>query len=193
MSDRTVMSCGNTRGGVASIKQNVEGFVRRIDFEPGYDCHTGYLCVPRHGRHGMNLRFLLATEEGAVQFLMYACDWLPGSLDSLGSTRSDLPKHGAMASDLGHHWSSPVYFGAVTSPEEAAMHLSNTTHLSVAGASVTKHSTFPGGRYTFIVGDPRIPFPEDVLYFTGTLDELAEFADTLKAAIEAQRDEATAA
>lgn len=111
MSERRKMTCGNTKGAVGTIKQNVEGFVRRIDFEPGHDCmqHHGDAAGRRcHGRHGMNLRFLLINEAGAVQFLMYASDWLPGSIEH-GSTRKDLPLCGVMAADLGYHWTHPTY------------------------------------------------------------------------------------
>jgi hypothetical protein len=111
-----VMTCGNTKYLPSGIQQNVDGWVRRIDFEPGYDCIHDYpkchqtMGGGRHGRHGMNLRFLLGTEEGVVQFLMCASDWLPGSIQH-GSTNRDLPLHGAMAADLGHHWTRPVYEG----------------------------------------------------------------------------------
>lgn len=101
------MSCGNTVGPVGSIKETVDGFIRRIDFEPGYDCvDTG--CEPRHGRHGMGLRFLLLGEEGATQFLLYTCDWLPGLQRRLHERGA---MHGPMAADLGFHWLTPVYEG----------------------------------------------------------------------------------
>src|SRR5579859_3026317 len=111
------MTCGNVRYPSSGIQQNVEGWVRHVDFEPGYDCMRDYpTCEQtmgggRHGRHGMSLRFLLATEEGVVQFLMYASDWLPGSVDQMGSTDRSLPLCGAMAADLGHHWTRPVWEG----------------------------------------------------------------------------------
>lgn len=107
------MTCGNTVGPSAGIQQNVEGFVRRINFEPGYDCiaHHGDAYARCHGRGGMRLRFLLTGEEGAVQFLMSCSDWLPGSLDSIGSTRRDKALFGVSGSDLGHHWTRPVYTG----------------------------------------------------------------------------------
>lgn len=110
------MTCGNLRWPPSGIQQNVEGFVRRIEFEPGYDCVSDYptcwntMGGGRHGRHGMNLRFLLIAEEGAVQFLMYASDWLPGSVD-FGSTKDGMNLVGTMAADLGHHWTRPVYEG----------------------------------------------------------------------------------
>lgn len=103
------MNCdGAPRGPAASIKENAEnGFVRRIDFEPGYD-HWTTPCSGRHGRHGMQIRFLLMAEGGVTQFLMYT-DWTPGSVDGIGSMRGS--GSGTMAADLGHHWLSPVYEG----------------------------------------------------------------------------------
>lgn len=107
------MTCGNSVGPVAGIKQAVDGFVRRIDFEPGYDCmeHHGDAGRKCHGRGGMRLRFLLMSEEGAVQFLMACSDWLPGSLDCIGSTRRDKALFGVTGADLGFHWTRPVYEG----------------------------------------------------------------------------------
>ena len=109
---RHSMTCGNSRGPVGSIKETVDGFVRRIDFEPGYDCLEYHGQNKHcHGRHGMSLRFMLMGEEGVTQFLMYATDWLPGSVDALGSTRSERSLHGVMGADLGHHWLRPTYSG----------------------------------------------------------------------------------
>lgn len=113
------MTCGNIRYGASGIQQNVDGWVRRIEFEPGYDCIRDYpkcwntMGGGRHGRGGMRLRFLLGTEEGVVQFLMSASDWMPGSLDEIGSTRIDdaVKLFGAQAADLGHHWTRPVWDG----------------------------------------------------------------------------------
>lgn len=108
------MTCGNVKFNPSGIKQNVDGWTRQVEFEPGYDCIDDYpkcwttMGSGRHGRHGMNLRFLLGTEEGVVQFLMVASDWLPGSLD-FGSTKDGVAKHGVMAADLGHHWTRPTY------------------------------------------------------------------------------------
>lgn len=107
------MSCGNHRGPAASIKQVVDGFVRQVHMQPGYDCmnfhgdEAGRKC---HGRHGMEIRFFLIGEEGAVVFAMYASDWLPGSIE-YGHTSRSTPLFGAMAADLGHHWLRPVYEG----------------------------------------------------------------------------------
>jgi hypothetical protein len=122
---RRAMTCGNTVGAAAHIKENVEGFVRRIDFEPGYDCWTSGECKPRHGRHGMNIRFLLIGEAGAVQFLVYALDWLPGSIDH-GSTKRDMQMSGLMAADLGYHWTSPQY-GSQDASDEGCEYLEGAT------------------------------------------------------------------
>lgn len=108
------MTCGNTVGPAAGIQQNADnGFVRRVDFEPGYDClehHGDAIGRKCHGRHGMNMRFVLMGEEGAVQFLLYASDFLPGSTEH-GHTKRDKALMGVMAADLGHHWIRPTYEG----------------------------------------------------------------------------------
>jgi hypothetical protein len=104
------MTCGNVVGAVSGMKEVVDGWVRRIDFEPGYDCWTNP-CPQRHGQHGMNLRFILAGEEGAVQFLMYTGDWVPGAINDIGHLDRSRRLHGPMAADLGHHWLRPVWEG----------------------------------------------------------------------------------
>ena len=107
------MSCGNLHYPPMMIREELEdGFWRGVEFKPGYDCmakhgEAGRKC---HGRHGMNLRFLWGNAEGVVQLLLFASDWLPGSMQH-GSTKPGLAKLGLMAADLGHHWSSPTYEG----------------------------------------------------------------------------------
>lgn len=95
------------RGVPGHIQQNVNGFIHRVDFEPGYD-HWTVPCEVGHGRHGMNLRFIVQGEEGATQFLMYT-PWIPGSVSNIG----DVADSGArtMAADLGYHWLRPTYEG----------------------------------------------------------------------------------
>ena len=110
------MNCGNVRFGPSSIKQNIDGWTRIFEVSPGYDCiddhpsptSNGWKC---HGRHGMDMKFLLGAEEGVVQFLFFASDLLPGSLSNLGSTKDGVAKHGVMAADLGHHWTRPTWEG----------------------------------------------------------------------------------
>ena len=93
-------------GAVVDKTSDPDGFIRSVHFEPGYVCD-----VPRmHGRHGMQLRFVLASEFGAVQFLLYLSDWLPGSVDVIGNIDG---RHGTMSADLGHHWPTPTYDGEI--------------------------------------------------------------------------------
>lgn len=94
------------RGKPGRVKETINGFVRSVWFEPGYD-HWTNRCGAGHGRHGMQLRFVLQGEEGAVQFLMYT-DWVPGSVSSIGDVNSGGK---TMAADLGCHWIRPWYVG----------------------------------------------------------------------------------
>jgi hypothetical protein len=110
------MTCGNVRFGPSSIKQNVDGWTRIFEVSPGYDCINDYpscwntMGGGRHGRHGMDFKFLLGAEEGVVNFTFFASDLLPGSLH-YGSTRDGVAKLGVMAADLGHHWTRPTWEG----------------------------------------------------------------------------------
>ena len=123
MTGYRTMTCGNTKYASSGIKQNVDGWTRRVEFEPGHDCIDDYpkcwqtMGGGRHGRSGMRLRILLGSEEGIVQFVMSASDWLPGSLDSIGSTKDGVAKFGVMATDLGHHWTRPTYEGEYVGQE----------------------------------------------------------------------------
>jgi hypothetical protein len=86
-------------------------FRRITEWEPAYNrIAEGY------GRHGMNLRFVLVGEKGAVQFMLFT-NWLTSA------DRSD-NKHGGvrcsdglrrkddlspMPADLGYHSLTPMY------------------------------------------------------------------------------------
>lgn len=89
---------------------------RRIIFEVGYDhrafpddCGGG-----GHGQHGMNMRWVLIGPAGAVQWLTYMSNWVPGNVrhGTVGDIHpvSLVPTNGrigdGMAADLGYH--SPV-------------------------------------------------------------------------------------
>lgn len=108
MADLITMSCGRERFGASAMRERVDGFMRVLWTEPGYDCWT-QPCDVKHGRHGMSLRFLLVAEEGATQFLMYTSDWLP-TFEPFGAQRGET-FHGPMAACLGHHWTRPLYEG----------------------------------------------------------------------------------
>ncbi len=87
---------------------------REVRFEAGYD-----KVAEGKGRHGMQIRFLLHGQSGAVQFLMYT-DWLPGDAPSIGHYREAAGRKSAdmfpMAADLGHHWRSAPYEGCEHGP-----------------------------------------------------------------------------
>lgn len=78
------------------------GMERAVVFEPGYICpvQTGH----GHGRHGMNIRWLLRGPKGAAQLLIYT-GWMPGQMHM---TRSLADLH-PMAADLGYHARVPQY------------------------------------------------------------------------------------
>ena len=91
---------------------------REIRFEPGHDCirfechfnRPG--CAPgqggSHGVHGLQMRFLLIGEKGAVQFLL-GTGWLP-------EPDQFLPKAniGPFPMDLGYHSPTQRYAGQTT-------------------------------------------------------------------------------
>lgn len=92
----------------------MKGLKRKIYFEPGYDC-LRYECTDRsgkkdchgdHGSHGMQMRFVVGGEEGAVQFLLFT-HWLPG----VAPRYDDTPWGNPMAADLGYHSKKPHYKG----------------------------------------------------------------------------------
>lgn len=103
----------------AALSERQGDMERHIIFEVGYD-HTAF---PEdcggggHGRHGMNLRFVLVGPKGAVQWLAYMTSWVPGNVrhgtvDGLGDV-SLVPLNSTigdgMAADLGYHSPVPRY------------------------------------------------------------------------------------
>lgn len=60
----------------AKVRATVNGFERIISFQSGYICSTPFTEGSSHGRHGMNMLFLLKGKEGAVQFVLYT-GWMP--------------------------------------------------------------------------------------------------------------------
>ena len=80
---------------------------RLVNFEHGFD----YRGDPdpkksQYGCHGLNIRFLVIGEKGAVQFLIYSM-WLP----SMDLRHLKKPSSGPMAADLGYHSRTPHYEG----------------------------------------------------------------------------------
>ena len=88
---------------------------RIITFEKGYNCieyecaYDSERCRPNssgsHGLHGMNIRFVLKGDDGAVQFVLYT-PFLP-------TEKSYLEQKGNswMPADLGYHAKKPQYDG----------------------------------------------------------------------------------
>lgn len=89
---------------------------QRICFEVGYD-HRDFGCD--HGRHGMQLRFVLTGPSGAVQWLAFLSNWTPGNVH-FGDVQAEggtslvaaNPRIGdGSAADLGFHAREPQYEG----------------------------------------------------------------------------------
>lgn len=97
-----------------------------VRFEQGYDCirfecKWGVVsCVPgsggSHGRSGLDIRFVVKGDEGAVQFLL-ATGWLPRHVSDDHMLRHN-PGLGVISSvsypspaDLGYHSKTPRYEG----------------------------------------------------------------------------------
>jgi len=95
---------------------------RSVTFNAGYDCWKfkckfgSDRCIPgaggSHGIHGLEIRFLVKGEHGAVQFLIFT-GWLPQYAEhDLGyvNVRSWC-KSEVMPADLGYHSKKPMYEG----------------------------------------------------------------------------------
>jgi hypothetical protein len=81
-----------------------DGLERAVVFEPGYICTTS---GPHgHGRHGMNIRWILRGPKGAITFLVFT-GWLPGR-EEMGL---DAGAHSPMAADLGYYARVSQYEG----------------------------------------------------------------------------------
>lgn len=90
---------------------------RRISFEVGYN-HSAFDCG--HGQHGMNLRFTLIGPHGAVTWLVFMTNWVPGNVSGFGTVPAIDPVSlvvpilyptlgDGMAADLGFHSNEPSY------------------------------------------------------------------------------------
>lgn len=95
---------------------------RRIEFVAGYD-HMGFKedCGGGgHGRHGMELAFILIGPLGAVQWRCVMSNWFPGNIDTIGTIPSTEPVSlvpanvrigDTYAQDLGYHSPKPLWDG----------------------------------------------------------------------------------
>ena len=93
---------------------------REVKFIRGYDCMSfpcrfDKKCKPEnsHGKHGMEILFLVTGEKGAVQFKM-STGWMPfkSEQDKIGVRRipkMELSDYYPMPTDLGYHSYKPHY------------------------------------------------------------------------------------
>ena len=93
---------------------------RVLHFEPGFDCirfeckHGSKICKPggggSHGRHGLQMRWVVLGDKGAVQFLLMT-GWSvePGEFGN--EFRQSTSELYPMPSDLGYHSLVPHYEG----------------------------------------------------------------------------------
>jgi len=91
-----------------------------IKFESGYDCikfeciNSSPGCQPdsggSHGRHGLNIRFVVKGPLGAVQFLLFT-GWMPQRAERgpAGLHIADWGGRYMMPADLGYHSPAPRY------------------------------------------------------------------------------------
>lgn len=100
--DKPKCSCGKRPFFPAKVRAKVGDFERVITFMPGFRCE---LTGPRsHGRHGMDMLWLLIGEKGTVQFKLFT-GWEP---NWVSHAKCDF---GPMPADLGYHSKTPRYEG----------------------------------------------------------------------------------
>ena len=78
-----------------------DGMEESVQFTPGFICTEQG--GSGHGRHGMEIRWLLRGPKGGAQFLIYT-DWIPGEPGS-PRTAHMFP----MGADVGYHAKQPKY------------------------------------------------------------------------------------
>lgn len=89
------------------MKATIDGFERIIEFVPAFD-RRDKNPAKNYGIHGVELRFILKNESGAVQFVLYSGMHAKSVRDE---HRHDLGWAGnmSMAADLGYHAPTPQY------------------------------------------------------------------------------------
>lgn len=91
----------------AKVRAKAGEFERIITFRQGFVCEK-YLANPNdmsgHGRHGMDMLFLLVGERGVIQFLTFI-GWQPDWEYRVGKESWTMP------ADLGYHAREPQYEG----------------------------------------------------------------------------------
>ena len=100
-------SCNSKPFFPAKVKAKVGDFERVITFRPGFVCENIGKSYG-HGRHGMELLFLLKGEKGAMQFLLYT-GWGPDWEEF--SQPNGISHLFPMPADLGYHSPKPMYEG----------------------------------------------------------------------------------
>lgn len=105
-------SCGKQPFYPAKVRAMVNGFERIITFQNGYTCEIDWNGPDRgqsHGRHGMNLLFLLKGERGAIQFVVFT-GW--------ETTWKEYDEGlSVMPADIGAHAYKPMYEGQTSMGE----------------------------------------------------------------------------
>ena len=84
---------------------------RKVYFEPGYDKRSSDPSK-NYGINGMQIRFVLKGERGAIQFLLMT-DWFPPHVQQ-ERWRNQVPaifEVSPMAADIGYHALDPQYEG----------------------------------------------------------------------------------
>lgn len=95
-------SCNSKEFYPAKVRATVNGYERIISFQSGYICERPSNEGSYHGRHGMNLIFILKGELGAIQFVIYT-GWMPNwGISSEDNTH-------LMPADIGRHSYKPKY------------------------------------------------------------------------------------
>ena len=96
--------CGKQPTFPGNVRAVVNGFERITTFKPGFICPlTG---GKSHGRHGVDLLFLLSRNNRVIQFLVFT-HWSPDCMEK-GLFRDAI---NPMPADLGYHSPTPLYEG----------------------------------------------------------------------------------
>ena len=96
-----------------------------VEFNQGHDCikfeciHKSSDCKPNsgwsHGKHGLEIKFVVKGDKGAIQFLLYT-GWIPqySKRDSISGLYINNWGSFVLPADLGYHSKEPMYEGQDT-------------------------------------------------------------------------------
>lgn len=102
--------------------------IHLVEFYPGYDCihfdciFSSENCYPfsagSHGKHGLEIKFIVKGEQGAVQFILYT-GWLPQIITKKYSVNwsEGIP----IPADLGYHAKTPQYEGQTLTSQSCTL------------------------------------------------------------------------